>query len=275
MKSFDTLSNAYMFDHDDHAIVEEFHEHTKLSPALDALFKQRVTLFLRSPAIRRMVVRAWKTYPGYESVALPKASLGPMTLEHALRTRRSLSNTSATFGGPRMTIEALSAILYFSYGITGSVSMAQPDQPAQPLRASCSAGGLYPLEIYPLVFHAEGLRAGLYHYAVEDHSLSLLRPDIVPADLLRHTTSQQMCEDADVMFVVTAVFERALSKYLQRGYRFIMNDAGALLQSLYLSTTATGLRGCAWGGFCDDMVGDFVGADNLNECVVICFAAGG
>ena len=59
-----------------------------------------------------------------------------------------------------------------------------------------------------------------------------------------------------------------------RGYRFAMNEAGALTQNLQLTAIARGLGGCTWGGFCDEVVAKYVGADGTREIAVLGFVLG-
>jgi len=77
-----------------------------------------------------------------------------------------------------------------------------------------------------------------------------------------------------VILVMTMMFRRNLSKYLFRGYRFIMNDVGAVTQNLYLTGTALKLGTCALGGFMDDELGTLLGIDNVEEAVALCFVLG-
>lgn len=262
------------FDRDDRSATEDFHEASKLVPGGNKAFIRRTSLFIHALPLRHLVTRAWKDYSGRRSLPLPAASLPPITLESALRTRRSLSNVAQAFGEAPLSLEQVASILGLSYGITGSARRSGPHDPEQPFRAAASAGGLYPLEIYPVVLDVDGLASGVYHYSVPDHALHVLE-ETDSADAFIATLPQQdPWRLASVVFVVTAVLERPLSKYLQRGYRMAMNDCGALIQNLYLTTTGVGAIGCALAGFYDDRLGNLLEIDNVNEVVALCFVAG-
>ena len=262
------------FEKDDLSYIETFHEYTKLNRENIGLLSQRVGMIVNDARIRAMMARSWKTYRGYERIPLPEASLGSMTLADALMQRQSVSSTpGATFSSAPVTVAQLSALLRFSYGVTRSRSIPGTDQ-TQHFRTTTSAGGLFPLEIYPLVFNVDGLNQGIYHYRVVDHSLEVVRPEPCLQEFLGLTSYKELCEQASVVFVVSAVFQRNLCKYLHRGYRFLMNDAGALLQSFYLTGTALRLGTCALGGFFDDELGNLVGLNNVDEAPVICFLVG-
>ncbi len=62
-----------------------------------------------------------------------------------------------------MTQEALSRLLFHTDGIT-------TERGGTRLRAAPSAGALYPIETYVVVHRVEGVEAGVYHYAVQDHA---------------------------------------------------------------------------------------------------------
>ncbi len=267
-------SQVAIFEEDDHSISETYHEYTKLNRENIQDLGKRVGTIVRDPKMRAMMARSWKTYRGHERIALPPAHLGSMTLEDALRQRKSLSSgPNAIFSGRSVTLEQLGSVLGMSYGITRSRKIPGANQ-EQHLRATTSAGGLYPLEIYPIVFRVDGLAEGIYHYSVPDHALEVVQPGPCLNEFLKVTSYVEMCQNASVVFAVSAVFKRNMSKYLHRGYRFIMNDVGALLQSFYLTGTALNLGTCALGGFFDDPLGDLLGINNVDEAPVICFLLG-
>ena len=263
-----------IFEEDDHSITETFHEYSKFSRENIADLGQRVGIILRDPKIRAMMAASWKTYRGHERIPLPPPALGSMTLEESLQQRKSLSSDpGASFSGEPITIAQLGSVLGMSYGITRAHRIPGTDQ-TQHFRTTTSAGGLYPLEIYPIVLRVDGLAEGIYHYSVPEHALELVRRGPCLKDFLNVTNYVDMCQNASVVLAVSAVFKRNMSKYLHRGYRFIMNDAGALLQSFYLCGTALRLGTCALGGFFDDPLGDLLGINNVDEAPVICFLLG-
>jgi SagB-type dehydrogenase family enzyme len=263
-----------IFDTDDHSIAEVFHEYTKLNSENICHLSKRVGMIVRDPKIRTMMSRSWKTYRGQPRVVLPPVDLGSMTLNDAFRLRQSLSSSpGAAFGSAPMSLQQLSNVLGGSYGLTRSMPIGGTAA-TQHFRPTTSAGGLYPLEIYALVFRVEGLADGIYHYHPLDHCLELVRPGSCREDFLKVTTYVDMCSNAGVILAVTGMFHRNFSKYLHRGYRFVMNDAGALIQSLYLTATASGLGTCALGGFFDDALGNLIGVNNVDEAPLICFLLG-
>lgn len=267
-----TFQLVDMFENDDHGEAEVFHESTKLTRSNAFELSRRVRAIGSDHQLQRMMWTAWKSYDGAPKLPLGRASLGSMSVEDAIRARRS---QTGRYTGEPITFAQLSSILRFSYGPTIAVASQKFPGETLYLRAAPSGGGLYPLEIYPLVFNVDGCAPGIYHYSVSDHSLELLRPDCARAELLKCTTYADLGETAAVIFAVSAVLPRTLSKYLFRGYRFLSYDVGTCLENFYLTTTALGLGNCAIGGFYDNMVGDLIGIDNVTENVMMLFSVGG
>ena len=267
-----TYALVRVFD-DDNEENETFHEFTKLTPHNVVRIGLRVGEIQSDRSLMALMSRSWKNYADAETVALPKPDLGAMTLHDALTARCSVSSDGGSFAPGPISSSDLGTVLAYSYGPTRELRSKRTGT-SQMLRASPSAGALYPLEIYPLIFDCDGLEAGIYHYRVTDHTLELLRGGSPRSAFLETTTYADLVSGAAVALVVTGVFHRTYCKYLHRGYRFLMNDVGALLQSFYLTGTALGLGTCALGGFYDDAVGNLLDLDNVNEAAVICFLLG-
>lgn len=259
------------FEGDDRSESELFHESTKLTRANMRRFARRTEIIMRDPQLSLMMTRSWKSYAGAETTPLPRAQLGDMTLQNALRLRRSVVGAHA--GGP-ITMQQLASLLDGSYGVTSSSPIPGFPDYAVRLRAAASAGGLHPLEIYPLVLDVEGCAPGVYHYRVADNRLELVKRGDVREPLTNACSYPDLVRTGSVMFAITAVLPRTISKYAFRGYRFISYDVGVLLQNLYLVGTALGLGTVAVGGFYDDEVGQIVGVDGVDEHVMMLFSIG-
>lgn len=65
-----------------------------------------------------------------------------------------------------------------------------------------------------------------------------------------------------------------LRKYKERGYRFVLLDAGHIGQNLYLMATALDLSVVSIGGFFDDDVNDLLRLDGVNESALYVIAVG-
>ena len=74
------------------------------------------------------------------------------------------------------------------------------------------------------------------------------------AALADMTIGQEMLREANLVVMISGIFQRTMWKYGQRGYRFVLFEAGHLGQNLYLVAAALGLGPVAIGGFFDDEV---------------------
>jgi len=273
---FTAYSHIDLFERDDNEIIEVFHEHTKLSAKSTREIGRRVGEIKSDPNILAMMNRSWKTYPAAPTVALdPQAGLGEMSLQQALLQRSSVSTYAARFARKTTTVDQLSALLRYSYGAIRPQPWKAKFTDGGFGRPVASSGGLFPMEIYPIVLNVEGLDPGIYHYNVPEHGLHQLRRGNVMDELQTCTTYHDLLEDASVLFVLTGVWKRTLSKYRQRGYRFLMHDAGTLLQNFYLTGTALELGTCALGGLFDDRMAKVLDVNPLEEPVLLGFLVGG
>jgi len=207
----------------------------------------------------------YKVYADAPCILLPTpGDARGLSLEDAIRQRRSVRSYAAT----PMTQEALSRLLFHASGITA-------ERLGTRLRAAPSAGALYPIETYVLAHRVEGLAAGVYHYAVQDHALAQVRAGDVRDEIVRAGILQNFLGEADVVLVLTSVFQRLRWKYRERTYRYALLEAGHIGQNVYLAATAMGMGACAVGAFNDDAVNTLVGVDGVDEAALYVLAVGG
>lgn len=190
------------------------------------------------------------TAPGY-----PETSLW-----RALRARHS----GRSYGGAPLTLAEVGASLWAASGVRGEAD-------GLPARTAPSAGGLYPIETYLVAHRVEGLETGVYHYAVLDHALEQV--ETAPAaDLRRRAAAaaldQPIAGLCDAVVVWTAVLERTLWKYGQRGYRYVYMDAGHVGENLALAAAALGLESCHIAAIYDDEADALVGVEAPEETVL-------
>lgn len=187
----------------------------------------------------------FRTYAGAPRIALPgRDFVVEMPLGDALLKRRSIRETAIR----PLPLEALGRLLHTSYGVRGHQRIAG-EWAAE--RAAPSAGGRYPLELYVATQQVEGLGDGIYHYDALAHELELRRAGLAQPAIAELTLGQDVSRNANVVVVVTAVRDRTMWKYGQRGYRYLFLDAGHVGQNFYLVATAMGLGPTAIGGFLD------------------------
>ena len=149
----------------------------------------------------------------------------------------------------------------FLYGMSGLNRIF----PQYAFRTVPSAGGLYPIEIYPVVNNVTGLEKGIYHYTIQDHSLALLKEGDFRNKVAKGCLGQNMTFTSAVNFIWTAVIERSKWKYLQRCYRYIYLDVGHIGQNFYLVAEALSLGACTIGAIYDDELNILLEIDGINE----------
>jgi len=159
-------------------------------------------------------------------------------LEEAIEKRRSRRR----YKGGSLSLEELSRLLFYSYGITGE----------RGFRASPSAGALYAIDVYVAVNNVDGLKEGIYLYMPEEHSLDVRREGRFGIEMTESALGQRMLRDAQVVIALVAVPERMEWRYGERTTRYITLEAGHIAQNIYLEATSLGLGACAIGAFDDE-----------------------
>jgi SagB-type dehydrogenase family enzyme len=201
-----------------------------------------------------------------ESLALPTPSPDGMadpSLETVLLGRRSIRKHSET----PLTLGQLAEFLHRTVRVTGYASNEQGEWTR---RRYPGGGGLYELEVYPVVGACDGLAPGLYHYRPKEHALTPMQA-VTPqvTQLLREAAiTAAMSAPPQVLLVITSRFTRVSSKYESMAYALCLKDTGVLLQTMYLVAAAMGLAPCALGGGDSDLFARASGLDYFTEGAV-------
>ncbi|WP_181446499.1 SagB family peptide dehydrogenase [Streptomyces sp. NTH33] len=216
--------------------------------------------------------------PPLARVALerPAAPAGALPFEEVLLARRS---AYGTYRGP-FTLGDLSALLYFSAGVTAHKTMPGADS-SYPVRPYPSGGTRYPLRILLYCHDVEGLERGAYLYDPEGHALDRIGDQDICAELVRMAPAT----DPSVVFppkaggnlhvddcplwvftVADLTFQRL--HYGLRSYRLVLQESGHLAQNLALVATWLGKSSVGIGGFYDDTVNAALGLDGVDSSVL-------
>ena len=109
------------------------------------------------------------------------------------------------------------------------------------------------MDVYSVVGEetVEGTQAGVYHYDVKSHSLSLVSKGDRRSPLARASLSQMWMAKAGLNVVITADYNRITGKYGERGVRYAMIEAGHIGQNLFLQAEALDLHAGIVGAFVD------------------------
>jgi SagB-type dehydrogenase family enzyme len=114
---------------------------------------------------------------------------------------------------------------------------------------SPSAGGLQALELYLVIFEPSWIPSGLYHYDRPGHHLSQLVAGANRDEWGGRVPSLGQVEGGALLWVVVGDGKRTEAKYGGRGYRFLLLEAGHLMQNLCLLSASLGLSTVPLGGF--------------------------
>lgn len=190
----------------------------------------------------------FKAYPAAPQLALPRAAAG----DGDARSLGAMLRGPSGPGAPRvLDLAALGRLLHLTAGVTAR-------RGGLALRAAPSSGALFPAELYLLVRRVEGLQPGLYHFNSNQHRLARLGE--LPAGW--HGAG------ADLLLVVSAVFQRTGYKYRDRAYRYVAADLGHLLENARLAGHYVGARVSLLEQFDEMALASVFGLDGLREGVV-------
>jgi SagB-type dehydrogenase family enzyme len=185
--------------------------------------------------------------PDPHGLDLPAADLW-----QAIETRK----TRRSYAPTALTLEELSILLWSCQGVKRVTS-----RPVT-LRTVPSAGARHPFETYLLINRVEGLQPGLYRYAAIEHALVDLDED---PELNQRITAacndQNQVANSAVTFIWAAIVERMTWRYPERGYRYLLLDAGHVCQNLYLAAEALSCGVCAIAAYDDDQLNAVLGLD--------------
>ncbi len=217
---------------------------------------------IKRPAIAQ--VDPFKKYPAAEKVDLPRQwQLTEEKIAPLFQKRRSMRR----YATEAIPLQDLAFMLWASQGITavsGNFSF----------RTAPSAGALYPVETYISVHSVQGLPAGLYHFDAENFSLDRLNTVLSAEAVAAACLNQKFMASSAVTFLWSAVFRRCMSKYGNRGMRYILLDAGHICQNILLAAAATGNCGCPIAAFYDEELNDLLDLDPTEESVLYAASVG-
>lgn len=206
-------------------------------------------------------------YRGFPSIDLPD-ELNPLKLSlgKVIATRSSIRDMAPL----RISMKELSTLLHYSYGVT----QWKPQDSPRPSRAVPSAGALYPLEIFFHTAHVKGLDPGLYHYNPLHKNLRLLRRGEDSTRIAECLLQPGIGLQASMVIFITALFERSVFKYGDRGYRYTMLEAGHVAQNITLVCNGLGLASVPLGGFYDREIDGHLEVDGILHSTIYIAAVG-
>lgn len=257
-----------LIDDDESAPASElFHENSKQRRS-DLAFVERIVTASASPYLHQMLTSSRKRYPSATQISLP-AEFPPskLSFDKAVTTRRS----NRMFSRKPLELGQVAKLLHHAAGITGWITV--DGAPVQPLRAAPSAGALFPIEIYLLALRIKGLKNGNYHFDSLKQHLEVVSV-FAPAPELERLTFLHEVGTASAVFVLTGIPAKSRLKYGERGYRFMLLEAGHIGQNVLLTAQAQGLAAFTVGGFIDDELDALLRIEGSEEFSLYLIAVG-
>jgi len=262
-------------DEDDRGDLSEiFHANSKMTPYSEQHVGMRTVEMVNDITVERRTSQPYKDYgmsiPSYPLTPERELKKPEANLFDIIARRRTIRQ----YSGKKITMEDLSRLLYYTYGISGNVQLAQGT--IQDLRVISSGGGLYPLEVYLMVVDVETLPKGIYHYNVREHSLELIKKGFEINDILPYLPGLIPYQTRTVKLFVTlsTIFRRTTHKYGARGYRYICFEAGTFMGHLQLVAEALKMGSVQVAGYYDDIINDMLGLDGVDEATLNICALG-
>lgn len=221
---------------------------------------QEISSVKAPPVVRHC--QDWEVFP------LPQEYLPLVySLDKVIRARTSRRD----YTGQALTLQELSTLLHYSYGIRRRVSAYNTKE--FPLRMVPTSGGLQGVELYVVTNKVEGLEKGIYHFNPLGPALELMDQGNFRRKLVNYCAYQEFVGHASVVVILSCAINRLLWKYGPRAYRYIHMDVGFVGQNLYLVGTALKLGVCAIAGFFDDPLNEMIEARD-GEFVSLLIAVG-
>ena len=169
----------------------------------------------------------------------PKHSSGT-SIEEALLKRQSVRD----FKDKPLTLAEVSQLAWAAQGTS-----YRDDRRTVP-----SAGALYPIELFVVAGNVSGLPAGIYRYSPKSHELLSIEKGDKRSDLCNAALGQSSVKRAPAVLVLSGVYERTITKYGDRGIRYVHMEAGHAAQNVCLQAIPMGLGTVVIGAFRDEDV---------------------
>jgi SagB-type dehydrogenase family enzyme len=188
-----------------------------------------------------------RSYPGYPRWPLPRARRRwrpalDRTLDRALVGRRSARGLGARLP----TAGELGRICGLAHGVHGEAGRGPVP----------SAGGLQAIELYLAVLAPGWLPAGGYHYDRAGHALAGVADGASAARWRELVPALITIDGGALLWIIVGDGARVAAKYGARGLRFLLLEAGHLMQNLCLVAADAGLSTVPLGGFFERPLAD-------------------
>ncbi|ADQ13809.1 SagB/ThcOx family dehydrogenase [Halanaerobium hydrogeniformans] len=193
-----------------------------------------------------------------DQVELAEVEIRESELEGLIYARRSIRDYQAE----EISFNNISKLLWSTVGTT-------VDGISGPTRAAPSAGATDAVEIFLAVKDVEDIDAGIYHYQPAENTLLEVSSEAKSAELEAAALNQSAVGDGGAVIIITAVFERTIRRYGERGERYVHMEAGHAAQNLLLMAENLGLGSVVIGAFDENEVRSILGSENHEPLLLL------
>lgn len=196
----------------------------------------------------------YKTYPRFKQIKLGETK--KEELENIILSRES----KREFTQHQLSFNSLNHIIYYSAAL----------KPGTENRMCPSGGARYPIELYALVYDAEDISSGAYHYNVKENSLEQLRDEKPEYEAFFGDNITK----SSAVLLMTGVLARLEVKYFESAYKFALIETGHIAQNINLLSQKLGLGCCCIGGFDNKKLIDYLDLVQEEEIPLYAVALG-
>ena len=176
-----------------------------------------------------------RRYPGYPTWPLPRSRRRWWpSFDATLSKRRCVHKLDSRMPDAR----TLGRLLQSAHGITGEFFRGPTP----------SAGGLQALELFVVNWQRGWLPEGVYHFDRRGLHLSQIVAAASAERWRELIPSLHQVEGGSLLWLLIGDTQRVGTKYGERGDRFLLLEAGHLMQNLCLASTSLGLSTVPLGG---------------------------
>ena len=238
----------------------DFLERSKMNEYDAIEYSKRLNIIMGTDYFMQHIVNTTQELSSFETVLLPEFKSDSEAANKLLQLnfkRKSIREYSES----NINFDEFTNLLKLSYSITKKIDGYPPS------RNIASGGGLYPIDLYVVNRKVTGLKLGVHSYNIYNASLDLVIEsetlDQLDEQINKAFFSDQKIDmdykNAAAYIILGGVLNRVCFKYLDRGVRFALIDAGAIIHSIYLASTALNIGSCGVGSYADDMVSELIG----------------
>lgn len=254
-----------------------FHETTKYSRPQTIRERASFSQF-EDPKFIFLELATKPDYSGYDIIDLPEHNeIKNIGLFDVLENRRS----TRSFDGTDISPASLSSLLRYACGesLSEQIQIDEFEYSVKRSRRTYpSGGGLYPIEIYPLLLRVNNRPAGITYFNPENNKLRIIEQkengNFTKNVAAKFAGDEIDIEDAALVIILTATFARARAKYGPRSYRNILIEAGHIAQNIQLVSEALGLDSVPAAGFYDNNLNSLLEIDGMRESCIYAVVVG-